>query len=233
MHRNALFFQVDADLGLFGDFIQSGGQAAACGVAQHMHFTGGGNDVLDHSIQGRGIRSDIREKGEIFAAAHDGQAMVAQRAADQHRVAGAGAVPGGGRVNENFAHARGVDEDFIAGPARHHFGVAGDDLHIGGAGRLAHVRDHALQGVQGQAFLQDEGAAQIAGPRAEHGHVVDRAVHGQTADAAARKKERRHGVGIRAHGQGAAQAVQQGRVIQAFQQRVGEMAQKTLRHQAL
>ena len=63
--------------------------------------------------------------------------------------------------------------------------------------------------------------------RDRHGHVVDRAVHGQGADAAPGEKEGRDGVGVRAHGQRALD-VQQGGVVHAVQQGVGEMAHEAL-----
>ena len=159
--------------------------------------------------------------------------MVAQRAAHQYGVAGAGIVPRRRRGGKDRAHSCSINKYFVARAARHHLGVSGDDGHARSPGRRAHVRCYALQHVQRQAFLQNEAAAQVAGSRAQHGHVVNRAVHGQTADAAAGEEERRHGIGIGAHGQRAVQILQQGGVVQPFQQGVGEMPQKTLRHQAL
>ena len=59
------------------------------------------------------------------------------------------------------------------------------DGDAGLAGCRAHVGHNALKGFEGQAFFKDESATQVAGPRAQHGNVVDGAMHCQTADAAA------------------------------------------------
>ena len=54
--------------------------------------------------------------------------------------------------------------------------------------RFGHVADDMFQRFHGQAFLDDEGAAQKAGAGAQHGDVVDRAVNGKGTDAAAGKE---------------------------------------------
>ena len=71
---------------------------------------------------------------------------------------------------------------------------------------------------------------------AQHAHVIDRAMHGKRADAAAGEKERGDGVGVRAHGQRfvvGGRNGQQGGVVHAVQERVGEMAQEALADEAL
>ena len=136
-------------------------------------------------------------------------------------------MAGGHGGGEDLAHAGGVDEDLVAHAVRHHLGVTGDDVHAGGLRGSGHVGHHAVEDGELQTFLDDAGAAQVAGPGAQHGHIVDRAVHSQGADAAPGEKEGRDGVGVRAHGQRALD-VQQGGVVHAVQQGVGEMAHEAL-----
>ena len=71
-------------------------------------------------------------------------------------------------------------------------GVAGDDLHPGPRGRGGHRRDDPLQVRDREPLLQDEPARQVQRPRPAHRQVVDRAVHGEVADVAAREEQRRH-----------------------------------------
>jgi len=98
---------------------------------------------------------------------------------------------------------------------------------------LAHGGHDAVQVVQVKAFLQDETAGQVQGLRAEHGHVVDRAVHGQGAYVAAGEEDGVHGEAVGADRQGAFGARQQGRVVHAPQDGVAQMAEEHFVHETV
>ena len=79
--------------------------------------------------------------------------------------------------------------------------------------------DHHLYGI---ALLDDEAGAEIAGFRAAHGQVVDRAVHRQAADIATGEKQRRDHERIRGHNQVARRHLEAGLVVGRIQQGVVE-----------
>ena len=116
-------------------------------------------------------------------------------------------------------------EQLVAGPARHDLGVAGHDEHPGAAGRLRHAFHHLAQQIEIEPFLKDEAAGQISGPRAEHGHVVDRAVHRQGADVAAGEEQRGDGIPVRTHGDGTGK-FQLGGVVQRPENGIVELFEK-------
>ena len=184
-------------------------------------------------VQRGGVRGHVRKEGQAFAAAHDRKAVVAHGSADQHHIAGPGIVSRGRGRGKHLPDACGIDENFVASTARHHFGIARHNAHTRFAGCRAHVGHNALEGFEGQAFFKDKSAAQVAGPRAQHGNVVDGAMHSQAADAAACEKQGRHRVGIGAHGQRAGDIGQKRCIVHAFQQGIGKMAHETLCNKAL
>ncbi len=95
----------------------------------------------------------------------------------------------------------GADVQAITLAALHHFGVARYDGHAGQTGGFGHRSGHALQIAQGQALFQHKGHGQAGGPGAHHGQIVGGAVHRQTANVAARKKQWRHHMRIGGHDQ--------------------------------
>ncbi len=72
-------------------------------------------------------------------------AVVAEGAVDQHPVTGAGAAPVDLQVMLQHADAGGIDEQLVGLAARHHLGVAGDDLHAAAVGGGAQALQHLLQ----------------------------------------------------------------------------------------
>ena len=88
----------------------------------------------------------------------------------------------------DHADARSVDEHAVALAAVDDLGVAGHEPHPGGvaASRIDATTRRSVR--QRQAFLEDEARAEIERAGAAHGEVVDRAVHRQRADVAARER---------------------------------------------
>ena len=97
-------------------------------------------------------------------------------------------------------------------------GVAGDHRHAGLARRPAHRLGDPLEVGQREALLEDEARAQVERRGAQHGHVVERAVHGQAADVAAGEEQRRDHVAVGGHHQAVAGGHRQQRSVVALEQ---------------
>ena len=177
--------------------VEHRGKTASGGVAQEAQTGPAGEQVVDQAVQGSAVAAQRRGEVQAFAGGEDRQTVVAQRAVDEHRVAGPGLAPPGGEVVAQLADAGGGDEDAVGAAALDHLGVAGDQRHARGAGGGGHgVRD-AVQVVQRQALLEDERTREEAGPRAHDREVVDRAGDRQGADVAAREEGGRDDVARR------------------------------------
>ena len=92
----------------------------------------------------------------------------------------------------------GVDENLVGLAAIHDLGIAGHQLHARVVGGRAHRLHDAPEILHRRSFLEDEADRKIKRARAAHREIVDRPVHRQFADVAARKKDRTHHIGIRA-----------------------------------
>ena len=179
----------------------------------------GRQHVGDQVVQRCGVAFDIRREVQALAAAHDGDAVVTQRAAYKHRIPGANLSAAQVHARRHRPDAARVDVDAVTVAAIHYFGVAGHHAHAGFLRAFRHGSADAAQIVHGKALFQNEGAGQVQRPRARGGHIVHRAAHGQTADVAAREEVRRHheAVGGVGHALARAQRRQHRRVIAAKQ----------------
>jgi len=122
----AISFSVAATPPRVGSAHQPQPGAGAC----HRPSYGG-----DQPVQRRRIRQHGGAEGQVFAAGHDGDAVVADRAGEQHGVAGAGLVAGQDKTGGHDADAGGGDEHAVCLAALHHLGIAGHHRHA--ASRLA------------------------------------------------------------------------------------------------
>ena len=88
-----------------------------------------------HGFHQAGQRGAIALQGRLeaqpLADRHDGHAVPAQVAAEEHDVAGGHAPGRDVDARRHQADARRVDENAVPLAAIHHLGVAGDDLHAG------------------------------------------------------------------------------------------------------
>ena len=89
-------------------------------------------------VEGRGVALDAARERQALALAHDGDAVVAQRARDQDDIAGLAVCTAERHARGNLAHAGGVDVDAVGPAALDHLGVAGDDFDARLARRLGH-----------------------------------------------------------------------------------------------
>jgi hypothetical protein len=103
-----------------------------------------------------------------------------------------------------IAHAGGGDEDTVALALLHHLGVAGDHGHAGLARRRRHRLHHALEVGERITLFDDEAGRQVQRPRAQHGDVVDGAVHGQRTEVATAEEDGAHDMAVAGHDEPAA-----------------------------
>jgi hypothetical protein len=89
---------------------------------------------------------------------------------------------------------------------------------------LRHGTDDAVQIGQSDAFLQDEADRQREGVRPAHGHVIDRAVHGERADIASREEQRRDDEAVGGDGEAARGDGQDRLILLPRQGVIGELA---------
>ena len=159
-------------------------------------------------------------EAEVAAGDEHGEAVVADRAGDEHAVARL--RPPEGRPHAPDAGGR--DEEAVGAPALDHLRVAGDDRDarlLGGAGHR--LRDPAKV-LEREAFLDHERGGKPQRLGAGDGEVVDRAVHGQLADVAAREEERLDDERVGRE----REPVGNGGVAELVEQRVGELPSEEL-----
>ena len=129
----ACLVQLDPDVALRGDLVQGGGQPAAGGVAQHVHAAARPRQHgADQAVERGHVRLRRRSRSPARRARQHGDAVIAERAGDQHHVARLGhalrrsARPAGTQPTPV------VDDEQPVGLASlGDLGVAGDDLHAG------------------------------------------------------------------------------------------------------
>ena len=158
---------------------------------------GGRQHVGDEMVERGGIAFKVGRERQRLAAAHDGDAVVAQRSSDQHLVARATPSAAQFHVRRQRSHAARVDEHAVAMATVDHLRVARHQRHARLAGALRHGGADALEVLDGEALLQHEAHAQVARRRAACGHIVHRAAHGKPPDVAAWEEMGRHHEAVR------------------------------------
>jgi hypothetical protein len=81
-----------------------------------------------------------------------------------------------------------VDEDFVGLAAVHDLRITSHQLHARFIGGRAHGLHDAPEIFHRRPFLEDETDRQVEWARAAHREIVDRPVHGQFPNVAAREK---------------------------------------------
>ena len=157
----------------------------------------GGQHIGYQVVQRRGVALQVGREVQSLAAAHNGDAVVAQRAGNQHLIARSALRAAQLYARGQRAHAARIDEHAIAMAAVHHLRVASHQRHAGLARHLGHRGADAAQIIDGKTLFQNEPAAEVQRARAACGHVVHRAAHGQTPDVAAGEEVGRHHEAVR------------------------------------
>ena len=143
-------------------------------------------------IQGGSIGLDVCIERKLFAAAHDGDAMVAHGTGNQDLVARFAESTREAHAFGNEAYAAGIDEHAIAVAAINHLGIARDNMDAGLLGHFGHASADALQIGNGETLFQNEPTAEVLGNSTTGGNVVHCAAHCQSANVPAREKVGSH-----------------------------------------
>ena len=188
-HRHVRLGQPDRHARVARDFPGDAGQAGAGRVAHEAQALEAhrGLRQVDHVAA---VRAHVAADLEVLPRQQHGDAMVADRPADQHLVAGADAVQPQVHAPAPQADAGGSQVQAAALAARQHLGIAGHDAYPGRAGRGGEAGDDAVQRGDLQAFLDEGVQRKVQRPRAADGEVVDGAVDRQRTDVAAGKFQR-------------------------------------------
>ena len=187
---------------------------------------------LSHQrVQGGAVALNLRFEFQTFALRQNRDAMIADRTAEQHLVAGTGAV--GGKVDSlrHKSNSCRVDEQPVALAFLDDLGIARNNLHARFRCRPAQRIHHAPEFVHRKPFFDDEGGAQKQRRCAAHRQIVHRAVNGERADVAAGKEQRLYDEGIGGDGQTLAVHIDDGLVIQTRQHRILERRQEDVANQ--
>ncbi len=150
----------------------------------------------DQSIQRCGVALDDGFKLQPLTNAHDGHAVVADGAADDHDISGAGAVRANMNIVGDDADSRGVDVAAVSMTFFDDLRVSCHDLNTSDTGCGGHAVHDGSEVRQGEAFFQDESGAQIERGRAAHGEIIHRAVDCEVSDRAAGKEQWLDDIGI-------------------------------------
>ncbi len=110
-------------------------------------------------MQRLSVTFDRRVELQSLAAGHDCHAVVAQRSADNDRVARLRLVCRKTTSMLDHSHAGGIDIDTVPMAPFDNLGIARDDFDLGLASGLRHGGHDPFQFVDGQSFFQHEGRA--------------------------------------------------------------------------
>ena len=185
--------------------------AAAGGIAQGFHAS----NVAQRLNQGRQYRAVAGQravKPHLFAQVEDRCPVIAKRTADQQHVSRANLLRPPANTGRDDADPGGIDKQLIRRPARHHFGIAGDNGDAGIPRGLRHAVHHRFEGGHLQPLFENKPAGEIARQRAAHRHIVGRTAHRQLADIAAWEKQRIDDVAVGGEGEPVALRAKLGKI---------------------
>ncbi len=194
--RNRGLIQFYAHVRSVGQFVERTGQPAPGRVAHPADRGTFGQHHPRQIVQRCGVAFEHRFEFDPFANRQDGDPMIAEGARNQDFVARPGIADGEAASLGQDSHARGGDEDLVALATIDHLGIAGDDRYAGFGAGFAHGGHDPPQVGHRQTFLQNKCGRKIERRGAADGQIVDRAMHGQSADVAAGEKRRPDHEGI-------------------------------------
>jgi len=126
------------------DFMTDRGQSPTCRVT-HEAQAGEPQQRPRQRQHTRGIGLQITAQPELFAGQHHRNTMIANRAADDQRIAAANLLHAQYGPRQTRADAGGCEVQTAAFAASHHLGVAGDDLHADFFCRACQTGDDAIE----------------------------------------------------------------------------------------
>ena len=168
-------------------------------------------------MQRHRIRDDLGVEGQVLTLRHDGDAVVADAPRKDHAIARPRLLSREIEPRGDDSDARRRNEHPVRLAAFHHLGVAGHHRNAGRARGFTHAVGDALEIREPETFLDDETRRKIERTSARHGDIVDRSVHGERADVAARKEQWRDHMAVGRHHHASAADVEGGLVVAAPQ----------------
>ena len=179
-------------------------------------------------MKGGAVRQDLGFELKVLAFRQHRDAVIAKRAADEDRVAGAGSVSRDVDAFRHDADAGRRDENAVAFAFLDHLRVTRDDGRARLAGGSRHAGDDAVEIGQREPLLQHEGCGEIERARAGHGHVVDRAMDRERADVSAGKEQGRDDMRVGCHDETPCANVEGGLIVALGEVGVAEMAMEEI-----
>ena len=234
VHRDQRFFQLDADVPV-AQAISFSVVARPPRVRSRRQCTSipALKQRLDRRPELARVAHDWRFEFQAFAHRENRDAVAAEIAADDDRVAGLRPMRADRSRGFTFASITPMPEVLtnMPSPLPLSTTLVSPVTSFTPACRrgLLHRRDHGAQRFHRQAFFENESRAQIERARAAHGQIVDRAVDRQIADVAAGKNQRAHHERIGGEGQTrAVDSPRQPRRRAALEHRVRERRHENL-----
>ena len=188
----------------------------------------GRHHIRDEAVKGGAVRQDLGFELKVLAFRQHRDAVIAKRAADEDRVAGAGSVSRDVDAFRHDADAGRGDENAVAFAFLDHLRVTRDDGRACLAGGSRHAGDDAVEIGEREPLFQHEGCGEIERARARHGHVVDRAMDRERADVAAGKEQRRDDMRVGGHDETPCCHVEGGLIVALGEVGVAEMAMEEI-----
>src|SRR5581483_369401 len=168
-HGDFGFLQQHSHLGSRSNFVQDGCHAAASWVAKAVDIQADVEHVAHQFMQSSAIAFNDSFELESFPLRKDGHSVVADITTQNDLVSGAGAI---GRNVDRFlenSNSSCRNENLVALPAIHDFGIPGDKLNARAFRGFAHRCHDPAQFVCAKAFFQYERRSQVERTSAAHG----------------------------------------------------------------
>ncbi len=139
-HWQIAFANTDTNTRSASKFVQHRGNTASCGVAQAMYCRAGPQHDGDKLVQRLTITGGFGFERKLVPGDQNSNAMLAECAADEHRVARAGAAGGQRDSLRNNSDAGSIDEQLVGRPALHNLRITRYDGNTSAVRHVAHTR---------------------------------------------------------------------------------------------
>ena len=217
-HRHSGLVDLDADSCGTRDLDERRHEPTAGGITDRVHrpripcLGRTGEHRRDQPVQRRAVGAHLGAEVDTLTHAEDRHPVLADRAGQDHHVAGACTFGPDVHTGRYHADAGGVDEQLVGAALSNDFGVAGDDRHAGLFSGPPHGGGDRAQHVELEPFLEDETRGEGHRLRATARQIVDGAVDREMADVAPREEQWLHHIRVRGQRDAAGTDVQQRRV---------------------
>jgi len=190
MNGNRCFIDLHSDLRGGCNLIERSSDSSSGGIAQDMKIGIGIQHGGNEGMKRRRVRDDVCLKRNSFTLRQDGSAVIADGSAYQDHIMGAGALRSNLYSRRNDSHAGRAQKYPIGFASLDDLGIPTDDGHCGSLAGIANGGGNAVQLGQRKALFQHKADGQTQWLSPGHRDIIDAAMDGKIADAAARKKQR-------------------------------------------